>query len=50
MMAGRQTLGILETTGLTLAMVALDVMDKTGQIRVLQAELNDLLGICVKIH
>jgi carbon dioxide concentrating mechanism protein CcmO len=50
MTAGQQTLGILETTGLTPAMVALDVMDKTAQIRVLQAELNDLLGICIKIH
>jgi carbon dioxide concentrating mechanism protein CcmO len=48
-MSGQQTLGILETTGLTPAMVALDVMDKTARIRVLQAELNDSLGICIKI-
>jgi len=43
-------LGILETTGLTPALVALDVMDKTARIRVLQAELNDLYGVCIKIQ
>jgi carbon dioxide concentrating mechanism protein CcmO len=47
--SGLQTLGILEAAGLTPALVALDVMDKTAEIRVLQAELNDLLGICIKI-
>jgi carbon dioxide concentrating mechanism protein CcmO len=45
-----QPLGILETTGLTPAMVALDVMEKTATIRVLQAELNDFLGICIKVQ
>lgn len=45
-----QTLGILETTGLTPAMVALDVMEKTAAIQVLQAELNDFLGICIKVQ
>jgi carbon dioxide concentrating mechanism protein CcmO len=45
-----QSLGILETTGLTPALVALDVMSKTAEIRVLQAELNDFLGICIKIQ
>jgi microcompartment protein CcmL/EutN len=41
---------MLETTGFTPAMAALDVMAKTATIRVLQAELNDLLGVCVKIQ
>ena len=42
-------LGILETTGFTPAMVALDGMVKTAGVRVLQAELNDFLGTVVKI-
>ncbi len=42
--------GILETTGCTPAMAALDVMAKTASIRVLQAELNDFLGVCIKIQ
>ena len=43
-------LGILETTGLTPAMVALDVMGKSANICVLQAELNDFLGVCIKVQ
>lgn len=31
-------------------MVALDAMEKGFLIHVLQAELNDLLGVCIKIH
>ena len=42
-------LGLLETLGYTPAMVALDVMEKAAPIRILQAELNDLLGVVVKI-
>jgi microcompartment protein CcmL/EutN len=44
-----QSLGILEVTGLTPAMVALDAMDKAGEIRVLQAESNDFYGIVLKV-
>lgn len=44
-----EALGILETTGFTPAMVALDLMEKAAQIRVVQAELNDFLGVCLKI-
>jgi len=40
---------MLETTGFTPAMVALDVMEKAAPIRVLQSEINDFLGICIKI-
>ncbi len=43
-------LGILETTGWTPAILALDAMSKTARIRVLQAELNDLLGVCLKVQ
>ncbi len=42
-------LGMLETTGLTPALVALDVMDKISGVRVVQAEINDFLGICIKV-
>jgi len=42
-------LGILETTGLAPAIVALDVMDKTADVRLFQAELNDYLGFVIKI-
>src|SRR5690348_10832089 len=44
-----EALGLLETTGLTPAMVAIDTMLKSASIRVLQLELNDLYGVCVKI-
>jgi microcompartment protein CcmL/EutN len=40
---------MLETTGFTPAMVALDAMDKTASIQVLQAEINDFLGVIIKI-
>jgi microcompartment protein CcmL/EutN len=43
------SLGILEVFGLTPAMVALDQMDKTAGIRLHQVELNDFLGIVLKI-
>jgi microcompartment protein CcmL/EutN len=44
-----EALGILEVTGLTPALVALDRMDKTAGIRVVQAELNDWLGFVLKV-
>ena len=42
-------LGILEVTGLTTAMVALDTMDKTASVRLLQTESNDFYGVVIKI-
>lgn len=44
-----EALGILETTGFTPAIVALDAMEKTAGIRLAQVELNDFLGVCLKI-
>ena len=41
--------GFLETTGYTPAIIALDVMCKTAQVEALQSEVNDFLGIVVKI-
>ncbi len=42
-------LGILEVTGLTPAMVALDAMDKTAGVRLLQVESNDFYGVVLKV-
>lgn len=42
-------LGMLETTGYTPAMVALDAMEKSAGVRVIQAEINDFLGIILKL-
>ena len=47
--AASDALGILEVTGLTPAMVALDAMDKTADIRLLQLESNDFYGVVLKI-
>ena len=42
-------LGLLEVKSWTASMAALDAAEKAGVIRVLQVELNDLYGACVKI-
>jgi len=42
-------LGMLEVTGLTPTLVAVDAMEKTASVRVMQCELNDYYGICTKI-
>jgi microcompartment protein CcmL/EutN len=44
-----ESLGILEITGLTPAMVALDAMDKASGVRVLQTESNDFYGVVLKV-
>lgn len=43
------TLGLLETRGLTPAMVAIDAMLKAATVRIVEVELNDRLGVCVKV-
>lgn len=43
------TLGLLEIRGFTPAMVALDAMDKTSSVSVVQVELNDFYGVVIKI-
>lgn len=45
----RQALGILEIIGVTPSMAALDAAEKAGTVRVVQAELNDQLGLCIKL-
>jgi microcompartment protein CcmL/EutN len=42
-------LGLLETHGLTATLVAIDRMEKSGNVRVVECELNDLLGVVSKI-
>jgi microcompartment protein CcmL/EutN len=42
--------GVLETTGWTSAMVALDAMEKAARISIWQVELNDFLGACIKVR
>lgn len=44
-----EALGLLEVIGLTPTMVAIDAMEKSGQIRVIQCELNDFYGVSTKI-
>lgn len=44
-----EALGLLETTGLTPTLVAVDTMEKAAEVRVLQCELNDFYGVCTKI-
>ncbi len=44
-----EAIGLLETTGLTPALVGLDAMEKHAGVRIVQAEMNDFSGVCVKI-
>ena len=44
-----QALGILEATGFTPSMCALDAMEKAANVQILQAELNDFYGVCLKV-
>jgi microcompartment protein CcmL/EutN len=43
-------LALVEIGGWTPAMVVLDAMEKTARVRVLQAELNDQPGVCLKLY
>ena len=45
-----QAIGLLEILGLTPSMVALDALEKSARVTVLQTELNDFYGVCAKIH
>jgi microcompartment protein CcmL/EutN len=45
----RDALGILEVTGLTPAMAALDAMEKAADIRLFQLESNDFYGVVLKV-
>jgi microcompartment protein CcmL/EutN len=45
-----EALGILEVTGFTPAMAALDAMEKAAGVRLVQAESNDWLGMVLKVQ
>ena len=45
----KQSLGLIEITGFAASLVALDVLDKAADVRLLQVEMNDLLGALIKI-
>ena len=47
--ASCSTLGLLETFGLTPTLAAIDTMEKSGEVRLWQCELNDLGGVATKI-
>ena len=44
-----ESLALIEVGGWSPAMVILDAMEKTAGVRVLQAELNDAPGVCLKL-
>jgi microcompartment protein CcmL/EutN len=44
-----EALAIVEIGGWSPAMVVLDAMEKTANVRVLQTELNDAPGVCIKL-
>ena len=44
-----RSLGLVEVKGFSIAMVVLDAMEKAADVSVLQAELNDLYGVCLKV-
>ena len=45
----QEALGLVEITGWSPAMVALDAMTKSADVALLQVELNDLYGACIKV-
>ncbi len=47
---GNHALALIEIGGWSPAMVVLDAMEKTAGVRVLQTELNDNPGVCLKLH
>lgn len=44
-----EALALIEVGGWSPAMVILDAMEKTAHVRLLQAELNDQPGVCLKL-
>jgi carbon dioxide concentrating mechanism protein CcmO len=45
----KDALGLLETIGLTPTLAAVDAMEKSADVRVIQCELNDFYGVVTKI-
>jgi microcompartment protein CcmL/EutN len=45
-----ESLALIEIGGWSPAMVVLDAMEKCANVRILQTELNDAPGVCIKLH
>lgn len=45
----KTSLALLEITGFGASLVALDALDKAADVQLLQTELNDFYGVCIKI-
>src|SRR5438067_9445403 len=45
-----EALALIEIGGWSAAMVVLDSMEKTAGVRILQTELNDSPGVCMKLY
>lgn len=45
----KTSLALLEVTGFGASLVALDALDKAADVQLLQTELNDFYGVCIKI-
>lgn len=45
-----EALALIEIGGWSPAMVVLDAMEKTADVRVIQTELNDSPGVCLKLY
>ena len=45
-----QALAFIEIGGWSLAMIVLDAMEKAAGVRILQTELNDSPGVCLKLY
>ena len=45
----KTSLALLEITGFGASLIALDALDKAADVQLLQTELNDFYGVCIKI-
>jgi microcompartment protein CcmL/EutN len=45
----REALGLIEVRGWSPSMVVLDALEKAATVQLLQVELNDLYGVCMKV-
>ena len=46
----RDALGLIEVGGLAPALVILDTLDKAAEIELIQVEINDMLGVIIRVR
>src|SRR5687768_6527314 len=46
----RDALGLIEVGGLAPALVVLDTLDKAAEIELIQVEINDMLGVIIRVR